>query len=70
MITETMTNILPKRSLSKLNDFIHHKYKMLKEIVSNDRGLPSLNKVEANIPVIKKIELMMHKRVSEVVLNN
>ncbi len=46
MITENLTNILPRKSLSKLNDFIHHKYKMLKEIVANDRGLPNLNKVE------------------------
>ena len=52
-----MTNILPKKALQKLNDFIHHKYRLLRETVENDNGIPELNKIEYSIPMIKKIEL-------------
>eukprot|EP00347_Sterkiella_histriomuscorum_P014958 403358851 len=69
-ITETLTNILPRRALQKLNDFIHHKYRVLKDVIEEDKGLPNLNKIEYSIPIIKKIELMMQKNLTNQMLSN
>ena len=62
-ITETLTNILPKRALQKLNDYMGHKYRVLKEAVERDDGIPNLNKVECTIPILKKIELMVQRSI-------
>jgi hypothetical protein len=55
--------------LQTLNDFIQHKYRILKESIENDNGKANLNKVEANIPMIKKIELMLSKEMSMKLMN-
>ncbi|CDW91729.1 UNKNOWN [Stylonychia lemnae] len=69
-ITETLTNILPKKALQKLNDFIHHKYRLLRDVVENDNGTPELNKIEYSIPMIRKIELMIQKNAGGIMSHN
>ena len=69
-ITETLTNVMPRQSLSKLNDYIQHKYNILKQHVENDNGKPDLNKVECQIPVIQQIELLVQKELSPAMLNS
>ena len=69
MIIETLVNILPRRTLHRLREFVKVKYDLLKDNLSKADESP-FDKEEQTVPLIKKIELVIANGIQEKLMDN